>query len=239
MPLKFEIDDIDGLDESVAGLYIKAQSGGYHLDVDGATSTARVQEFRDKNIELMKEFEKFKGVDPEKFTEYEKIVSQYKKDQEAGKKNLGKDEIDRMVGDRVSEMQKSHDIKLAEIMEERNTYQKKLHNQMLQSEIGLAVGATGALPSAIPDLVWRAQRDFTVENGHLVIKDEKGQIVYDKSGTEPLNVKGWMEQMKVKGSASHLFERPTGSGARGSGPSRTTLDKMSSTDKIEFGLSQR
>ena len=237
MPLDYFVSSVDGLDENISKLYVPAQSGtGYHLDVKDVAPVERLNEFRDNNVKLMKQLSEYKGIQPEKFVEYEKIAQQYVADQKAGKRNLGSEELESLVKDRVTSMKSEYDADLSKLAKERDDLQSTLHNQILHVQISEAAAKSGVLSSAIPDLVWRAQSQFKMEDGQLVIRDTTGQIVYDKSGTAPLNVRGWVENLKLSGEAGHLFNQPNGSGAYGSGSHQADFSKMSSVDKIRYGL---
>ncbi|MCP5079129.1 MAG: hypothetical protein GY951_13870, partial [Psychromonas sp.] len=56
------------LSEDMQKLYKKGDDG-YELQVEGAVSKAKVDEFRDKNIALTNDLKKFDGVDVSKWGE--------------------------------------------------------------------------------------------------------------------------------------------------------------------------
>lgn len=239
MPLDYSVKSLDGLDEAVAGLYVESQSGGFHLDVTGAVAKSRLDEFRDKNIALTKAAESFKDIDPKKYKQFQADSEKLQQYQADGKKPMGDSELETIISNRVSEMQGEYETRIGEVSSERDGLRSQLQNQTLEVAISKAIASTGARASAITDLAFRAQQAFSFENGIPVIKDNQGEIIYDKSGTAPLNVEGWMKQLKTSGNADHLFEMPSGSGANGSGKGRTDFSKMSSVQKIEHALSNR
>src|SRR5205085_2417686 len=80
--LKFTIDDPVEVPGPVRDYYTKTSDGKFTLDVDGHPDAAKLSEFRDKNVELLKERDalkaKFDGIDAEadrrKLTELEKTT---------------------------------------------------------------------------------------------------------------------------------------------------------------------
>ena len=66
MSLQFNVSDIDSVPEEHRALYSEVESGGFQLQVEGATSKEKLNEFRQNNVKLMKDlegFKKFDGVD--------------------------------------------------------------------------------------------------------------------------------------------------------------------------------
>jgi hypothetical protein len=72
MPLKLVIDDLVQVPGPLREEYKKGTDGKFHLDVEEIPDSAKVAEFRDKNVALLKEVEelrplktKYQGIDPE------------------------------------------------------------------------------------------------------------------------------------------------------------------------------
>ena len=66
MLLKFIVDTLEGVDQTVASLYEKQEDGKFRLNVEGAVPREKLDEFRNTNIELLKKVDAFKGVDVKK-----------------------------------------------------------------------------------------------------------------------------------------------------------------------------
>lgn len=244
MAIKFYVESLEGIDEPVAKLYTKAQSGkGFYLDVDGAVASDRLDEFRTNNVELKKKLDEFKDVDPKRYLELTKIAEKAEADAKAGKKNLTADEINQMVEDRLEkrivELRKEHETVLTQTVAQRDQLQNMLNTHILDSAVTQAIGEVGALPGAIPDLTARVRQSFVMKDGRPTHLDSAGNIVYDKSGKDPLSVAGWLQNLKTSGSAGHLFEKASGSGASSSRTGAVDMSKLSATDKIRMGLEQR
>ena len=81
--LKFQVDTIEGLPEALASEYTLNESDNkYYLNVDGAVSKTKLNEFRETNVTLMKELDTFKtkyaNIDPEEFTKLKETFEQTK-----------------------------------------------------------------------------------------------------------------------------------------------------------------
>ena len=79
MKLKFKLDTLEGLDAAIAALYEQGADGAYYLSVDGVVGKDKLDEFRNNNVKLLKDLEKFKDVDPAK---YQELLALAKKQEE-------------------------------------------------------------------------------------------------------------------------------------------------------------
>ena len=57
MVLKFVLDSLEDLEDNVKALYSKHTDGKFYLDVEGAVSKSKVDEFRDNNVSLKQQIE--------------------------------------------------------------------------------------------------------------------------------------------------------------------------------------
>ncbi len=105
MSLKFIVDSVDGLSEDVAALYSKNEDGKFYLEVEGAVSKTKLDEFRENNVRVLKELDKYKGIDPSKYADLLKL--QAKADE---KKLIDAGELDKVVEQRVSQMPSQRSI---------------------------------------------------------------------------------------------------------------------------------
>ena len=60
MALKAILASLDGLDEATKALYTKGEDGKYHLDVEGMVGKSKLDEFREKNVQMAKELQTLK-----------------------------------------------------------------------------------------------------------------------------------------------------------------------------------
>jgi len=234
MPLKAAVDNLDGVDKSLHGLYEKGQDNKYYLSVEGMVPGERLAEFRNNNIELKKQLEKFEGIDPEKYRTLSKREQQI---MDAKLVDSGK--IDEVVTERVKSMRTEFEGKLVERDNEVKTLTSRLGSVLIDSAVKSASVAAGVLPTAVDDVVLRAKAIFTVKNGEAVAVNDRGDVVYGSNPEKPLGVDEWVTNLKKN--APHLFSGFKGSGAQGSGGAGGAGDtsKMSSTQKIAAGFGQR
>ena len=93
MALDLNIESLDGLDDGVKGLYAKNQdTGRFDLQLnDSVSPKAKVDEFRSKNIDLMKKNDdltnKYQNID---LDEYATLKSEAQKNKEMKLLNEGK-----------------------------------------------------------------------------------------------------------------------------------------------------
>jgi hypothetical protein len=255
MALKGEVETLDGVPEALHEHYVQEQgSGKYVLAVDGFVPKARVDEFRNTNINLAKErdklkldFEEFKKgfgeLTPEQVAEMKKQLEGIK-----DKKILDDEGIEALLEKRLSGMKLEHEGQLkalnkriGELSEQADTWSGKYRKTVIDRAISDAAIKAGVRPSAIVDVVLRGQSMWTLnEQGKPVAKDQNGEILYGKDGSTPLSPLEWMDSLK--GDAPHFFEPSGGGGAAGNngagGPGkikvRSKADLKTAADKSAF-----
>jgi hypothetical protein len=231
MGLKFKIKALTDVEEAVRGLYRK-EGDAYVLDVDGAVDKERLDEFRNNNIELQKQIDKVKDIDPAKYRELVELQNKLKEKQliEAGK-------VDEVVNLRVAQMKESLEGQVNELTGKLTSANKTLEMLLLDNVVRQHAAKSGVMATAIDDVVLRAKTQFVMEDNRPVPKTPDGKVVYGKDGTTPMAVEDWV--VGLKKSAPHLFAGSQGSGAGGgTGQGHVDLSKMSPADKISYGLSQ-
>jgi len=235
MSLKFMLDSLEGLDESVAALYTEHDDGKFYLEVDGAVAKGKLDEFRNNNIELLKKLESFKDIDPKKYKEAQDELARIQAEKDKGSV-IPKEQVDKLVADRVAEMQSEYEAKLQQAQEANGTMSRQLESLVIDSAVRKAATDTKVLPSAVDDVLLRAKTTFKVVDGTAIPHDSNGNIVYGKDGSSPMGIGEWMG--KLAKDASHLFEGSQGSGGGGGGGGRPHQDtsKMSPAQKIAAGL---
>lgn len=195
---------------------------------------AVVDQFRTNNINLSKERDGLKGFreavitaaghdDMEKFTgeltELRTIAQRVKDGELKGADNIEKEVSKRIegerkaLGDRITAAQSGEKVAKEGEAKWKGEYKKLRLNQEVA---GVVLDAkSGAEPTAMPDLMMRAQAVFIVEdNGAVVARDAEGAIVYSKKdGSTPLGIAEWLQEELVK--APHLAKQSAGSGGPG------------------------
>jgi hypothetical protein len=234
MPLKAVVDSLEGVDKSLQGLYEKGADNKFYLGVEGMVPSSRLDEFRTNNITLKQQLEKYDGIDPVKYKEMSE-----KERKIAEKKLIDAGDVDKLVELRVAAMRTEHENTLKTTVGERDAANTRLSSVLIDSAVKSSAIAIGVVPTAVDDVVLRAKATFQVKSGDVVAHDAKGNIIYGKDGQTPLTVDDWVKGLKT--SAPHLFEGMKGSGAPGGRTSTNGMDtsKMSSTQKIAHGMSQK
>lgn len=232
MPLKYKIGKLEDVPEAIRGEYVAdPTNGGFTLNVEGAVAKERLDEFRNNNINLQQQIDKFKDVDPAK---YQELMKLQRKIQE--KELIEKGEVDKVVELRVTAMRDELTAKITEYEKTIEVTNKQLSHLLIDNVVKSAAIQSGVAPTAVDDVILRAATVFKIENGAPVAKDAQGNQVYAKDGTTPLSVAAWVTDLKK--TAPHLFLGAQGSGATGGGrPGATDTSKMSAVDKIATGLS--
>jgi len=230
MTLKHKIEKLEDVPEAMRGFY-EAGTGGFFLQVEGMVPKTQLDEFRNTNIEVMRERDelrnKFKDVDPTKYLEYKAAAE---KTPEA---------IDNAVKARVAQLRQEHEQQLNDVTAKYTAASQQLDILVVDGSLRGEATKHGILPTAIDDVILRGRTVFRRMDGQLLAVNEKGEKLYDKDGTSPLSVESWVKDLKK--SAPHLFEGMRGSGAQGAhGGSGGTRDmaQMTSTEKIALGLAQ-
>lgn len=124
--LKFIVDTLEGVDQSVASLYEKQDDGKFRLNVEGAVPREKLDEFRNTNIELLKKVDAFKGVDVKKYSELlalEKRVTD-KELVDAGK-------VDEVVQGRISQMKTEHEGVVGQLNEQLGIANRQLESLLI------------------------------------------------------------------------------------------------------------
>jgi hypothetical protein len=205
--------------------YEPTDTGAFRLKVVDAVPLAEVEtlkqknkEFRDTNINLLKENEKYKGFS-----------------QVFGSENVSADKLQERidalanarVGTLTEQMKTTYESKYSELGDKLTKASSKLQELTLGNEVVKAAADHGVISTALEDVVFRAKNAFVVnEEGTVKFKEEK----LDSTG-KPYSVASWMQEMKTK--APHLFA--PSQGTKGSGV--RVNETRSAAEKIASGLS--
>lgn len=192
--------------ESLKDSYIE-KDGKWVIQIEGMVDSSRLQEFRDENIRLKQEAEKFRGIDPEKYA----ALTAKEKDLEDGKL-IKKDGFDAAVQQRVAEAKAAAEKALAEANQKAQDALAQLQKQQMAVALRDAGAKYGLRKEAAADLELRGTTTLRLVDGKLIAHDVSGTPLYD-SDANPMTHEKWVEKLTKE--APHLFEPSQGAGAAG------------------------
>lgn len=228
--MKFKYANLEDIPENIRSFYSQGSDGAYYLQVEGAVDKARLDEFRDNNVNLQKQLDRFKGVDPARIQE---MLENERKIAE--KKLIDAGDIEGLVAQRVNTMKQEYEGQISELNTRFATANRQLETLLIDNEVRAFATKIGVAPTAVDDVLLRAKTVFSVEDGRPVAKDRDGKIVYGKDGQTSLGIGDWMGGLKEQ--APHLFQPSQGTGSRhNNGTAGQGNEKLSPTSKIAAGL---
>lgn len=230
MSLKYRIAKLEEVAEGVRALYAVQADGSFVLQVDGAVDKAKIDEFRNTNIDLSKKLDLYKDVDVEKYRSGIELQKQLDE-----KKLIDAGQFDKVIEQRVAEMKRTNDQTINELNEKLNKSNRQLEVLIVDNEVRAAATKSGILPTAVDDVLLRAKQIYKVDAGAAVPKNEKGETIFGKDGTNPMPITEWIGGLKE--TAVHLFQPSQGGGATGGqGKGAVQQANMTPTQKIAAGL---
>ena len=221
MALKSVIENKEEIPEGVKEFY-EEENGKYLLKVEGLTEKAKLDEFRNSNIELQKKLEEA-STNLESFNGIDAVAA---KDALAKMQAVENQEL--MDKGQFDELLKKEKVALTgqiEALTKRATegeksagrYKEELETYRVTSAIQSAVNEIGTpQQSAIADILARARTSWSIDKkGDLFCIDSSGKARYSENGTQYMSPQEWSKELVAN--APHLFVSSTGSGANGSG----------------------
>lgn len=230
--LKFKIgtEDFEKLNDVEKTFYAQSDDG-YQLQVEGATDKSKVDDFRNKNIELMNAAEKFKGVDMDK---YRKLEEQESKLLDA--KFIDTKDFEGMKAEHYKVRDADWTAK-NEVLSNENTELKRLNSKIVSKyEIeGAATKAFGEHkinPAAFESIMAQIKAKFSVDN-HQVIAKEGETILAGADGNLTVS--------EFVASQPEIFKlQSNGGNGKGNDSEGAPMKAgTSSQDKIRAGLAAR
>lgn len=223
--LNIFVDSLDEIPEQAREFYIEDEAGGFRLNTpQKVVGKQTIDEFRQKNTDLLKQMKAFEGIDPE---EYRKL----KKEKETNviKNKLTEDEVEQLVSKRVSEISAERDA----LAKERDEVIGRHHNSILENTILSVATKAGVTAAALEDAKLRFKYDGFAVEGDQVVQKKDGQVVYGRDGVTPVTADEWMGKMTK--AATHWFAPNQGGDASGSkvttamgGQSKSGVDAIAS-----------
>lgn len=229
MALKYRIKKLEDVPEAVRGLY-KADGEEFVLDAEGIVPKERLDEFRENNVNLQKQLEKLKDVDPVKYKELVELQRQVDEG-----KLLKEGKVEEVVNSRVTAMKATLEAERDGFKTRAETSEGQLAVLLIDSAVRAEALKKGIATTALDDVVLRARTVYKMKEGVAVPHNEKGEVVYGKDGKTPMPMTDWVEGLKK--TAPHLFAGHSGGGAAGGGRAGTVdLSKATPAQKIAAGL---
>jgi hypothetical protein len=224
MALQFKFNSKAEIPTDHLSLYTE-RDGAWVLDVDGAVEKAKLDEFRNTNVALIKERDELKqryaGIDPD---EVKALAEEKRRLEEAQALKAG--EVEKVVENRIKGIKADLDKQVSTLSAEREALTARL--TAIQIDQGVITVATkrGLRPTALTDITARARSVFRLVNGVPTAFEADGKTVrYGKDGLTPMTLEEWTDAQVAE--APHLFESNAGGGAAGNGSggvgTRTTV----------------
>lgn len=220
---KLNQDAYTKLDETTQAFY-KKDGDDYVLQVEGATSKDKLDEFRASNVELLKKAKQFDTIDMDKYN------SMLETDRKLRDKELiAAGDIDTLVNEKVAAMQSDFDAKLLTATNHTNDATGKYNSLVTKHEIeGAALKAFGnhnIRPDAHNAVLAQIKSTFSIDNGSVVAKQgdkiltgSDGNLTIDEFvGQQP----DFMRVPNTPGAGNG------GQGGEGGGDNGTALSKIS------------
>lgn len=183
-----------------------------HLDKETTGLKANRDEILGKYNNLKGKIKEFEGIDPEVARNLQKRF-----ESEEEQELLKKGDLDSIVNRRVEKMKQNYEKQFSELTQREQAAlqrQKALEQRAIAAEITRTAAEVGALPTALPDFVQRANGNFALDdNGQVIAVDSQGNQLYDIDGKSPLSIKAWALSLQTE--APHLFAKPNSGGAKG------------------------
>jgi hypothetical protein len=208
MALKFKYQKREEIPAELVSHYAE-RDGVWLLDGDGVADKAKLDEFRQTNVGLLKQLDeqrrRFEGIDLDAVREA--IEAKRKLDEG---ELLKKGDFDSVLQVRLAPLEKrAKEAEAAAAVANARLVE-------LQINQGAVAAATkrGLRPTAIGDLTARARGAFKLVNGVPMAVEADGQTPkVGKDGVTPVSFDEWAEALAVE--APHLFESNSGGGATG------------------------
>lgn len=227
MKLKPLIDSLEGVPEPFHQYYTKRADGKYVLELDGIppglAEATKVDEFRTKNIELMRLNDELKtrALTPEELESYNKL----KKEQEDNKdkKLISEGKIEELVAQRTERMRNTYEAQIAALTTAQDDLKKKLDAAtghlsavVIDSEVSKAVTSVGQVrQGAMTDILGRAKMVWRLGEDGKPLAMKGDQPLYAADGRTPLSFQEWATSLVSE--APYLFEGSSGGGSGNEG----------------------
>jgi len=223
MPLDLIVDSIDGLGDSVKGLY-KEVDGKFHLDVTGLPDVTGLKSALDKErighraaSKLAKDLQtKWVGVDRDVVR-----VMLDQADTDAESKLIAEGKVSEVIEARLAKHQQATQTQL----DEKDTTINGLTKKALENIFRTVAGTEGVHTSAIDDILLRGSSVFQLDaNGNAVQLGDDGHPILGADGKSSFSPAEWLKGMRE--SSPHWFPaNDSGGGSEGGGKQNSSFIK--------------
>ena len=228
--LKFKLtaENYEKLND-VEKTFYKAGDDGYQLQVEGATDKDKLDEFRSRNVELLKIQEKYKDIDLDEVAEL-----QEQKRKLLDKKFIDEKDFDGLVNSRTNvitqDFQSKLDALTAQLNDSQNNHLSLVSKHEIDGAINTALVKHKISPDAHGAVMAQVQSKFSIDNGVAVAKDGD-KILSGKAGN--LTIDEFVETMPEIFKIQSNGGRANGGGGDGG---RQSTNNQSGVSQISEGL---
>lgn len=244
---------------------IKEDGGKFTINV---VAKVKLDEFRDKNVELSKERDTLKdniagyvkvvGEDLSEFTDSLTELRTTAQDVKDGKLKGSKavdEAVESRLVERVSAMKTDHEAQLAELVTkntaltasvsdgkakfDKTVVDKFITDAVLDPESGVSV-------HALSDILARARNIYKVNEDDEVVplKSDGKTVIYGADGATAMSANEWVQGLQK--TAPHFFTSNTGGDAQGAdkgkypnGMNQEEFNKLPASQRLEFANSKK
>lgn len=210
--------DVDALPEAQRSLY-KETDGRFILDVEGmvldedhGALNTKLAEFRDKNIKLLKDLDKYKDVDPDKYRQTLTELEQLKA------KGIKPDEMQAAIAAAVEKATGPITERLTAMQTERDNAKKALDKKELDDALWKVGMASGVRDEAKEFWLAEASKVFRRDDkGNIAAFNGDQQMFSARRGkaTELMTAEEWALEVAPKSpSLAILYKDSKGGGAQ-------------------------
>lgn len=247
---KIIFETLDAVPEWLRG-DAKEAAGKVEVDV---VQSSKLNEFRDNNIKLSterdallkttSELTALVGEDVEAFKTEIEMLRKTQQEVNDGKLK-GSDAVAKEVESRVQNLKGDYEKQIQAANKEVGAWKEKavsLETKLKNTHIDRAITSavldenSGVDPRALPDILERARKVYTVEGDDKLVAKDGEAVIYGSDGATPLPPNEWLEKLKEE--APYFFKKSEGGGATGSdgtippGMTQESFDKLSGAKKL-------
>ena len=166
---KLDSDSFNSLNEVEQSFYSQAGEG-YQLQVEGATDKSKLDEFRAKNVDLLKQQDSLKGIDVEKYREFEEQARKIK-----DKEYIEAKDFDGLINERTNTLRSDYDAKIqaltAQLTDSTGNYNSLVTKTEIEGAANIAFSKHSIRPSLSAAAMLLVKNTFSVDNGSVVGRD--------------------------------------------------------------------
>lgn len=217
MALKLYIKSLEEVPEAFRSAYKEKKDGsgnadGFVLDVEGGVvEKSKLDEFREKNIELQQKLADASGADKNLVAEKDKKIKEL---EEEVARRIAPEDKDKDFEEQIKPLKASWEEKETKFNTDIAELNSQIERLKVDDKLKDIAIKNGVREDAITDALARAKNVFKLEEGKVVAKTDADKIWIDTDTAEPLTMEGWIKKVLAK-DASFLFKGSNGGGADG------------------------